>query len=238
MIDSLVRGGLDAAGTAFVIAVQIVFWVTLTFAILEWSEPSGVEPQPAMQWTVADLPAEMPTRQISLAEAAWGIGVVVLTGALLVVQHTRGIEAFVRSDTVRETLDGHVVPFLNPDIPTWMAVAAFTLLLFTAIGEMVKFAFGRWTLPITIAEIVSAVAFVALPAVAVNRWGLVNPEIGRIWNNGITDWLLGSHFAWTFIAVMVVISAISMIDAIRGHLAYRRRKPEPSVPGENVVFIV
>lgn len=238
MIDSLVQGGLDAAGTAFVIAAQIAFWVTLTFAILEWFEPSGDEPEPATDWTVADLPAELPKRQIGLGEAAWGIGIVVLTGALLVVQHMRGIEAFVRSDGVRDTLDGRVVPFLNPDIPTWMVAATFALLLFSAVGEMVKFATGNWTLPITIAEILSAVGFVALPAIAINQWGLVNAEIDHIWGNEATRWLTGSQFEWTVIAVMVVTSAISIVDALRGHLAYRRREPEAAAPGEDFVFIV
>lgn len=238
LVDSLVQGGLDAAGTAVVIAGQIVFWVTLTFAIMEWSEPSGAEPESSAEWTVADLPAEMPKRQIGLGEAAWGIGIVVLTGALLVVQHVRGIEAFVRSDRVRETLDGRVVPVLNPDIPTWVAVAACGLILFTAILEMVKFAVGNWTLPITIAEIASAIGFVALPAIAISRWGLVNPEIDRIWANELTRWLSGNHFEWTFLVVMLVITAISIFDAVRGYLTFRRKSPEAATTGQDFVFTV
>jgi hypothetical protein len=238
LVDSFVQGGLDAAWTGVVVASQIIFWVTLTFAIMEWAERSGTEPEPADQWSISDLPAELPQRQIGLGEAAWGIGMMVLTGAMLVIQHIRGIEAFVRNDSVRETLDGHVVPFLNPDIPTWIAVATFGLVLFTAVAEMVKFAVGSWTLPVTIAEIASAIGFVVLPALAISRWGLVNPEIHDIWANDTTKWLTGNRFEQIFLLAMIVISVLSIYEAVRGYFDYRRRSSETPIPGEDFVFIV
>ncbi len=238
LVDSFVRGGLDAAGTAFVIAVQIVFWITLTFAIMEWAEPSGAASESTGDWSVADLPQELPQRQISLFEAAWGIGIMVLMATLLVVQHQRGIEAFVRSDSIRETLDGRVVPFINPEIPAWMVVATFGLILYSSVLEMMKFAKGNWTLPITIAEIISLVGFVVLPAIAIVQWGLVNPEIHEIWANDTTRWLTGSQFERIFLLAMIVISAVSTFDAVRGYRNYRHRS-QGGVPTEQeFVFIV
>lgn len=238
LIDSFVRGGLDAAGTAFVIAVQIVFWVTLTFAILERSQPSGAEPEATRNWTISDLPADTQGRQIGLGESAWGIGIVILTGTLLLVQHVRGIEAFVRGGTIGDTLDGRVVPFINPDIPSWVAAATFALLLFALVSEMVKFAGGHWTVRVTVAEILASIGFVAIPALVIYQWGLVNPEIDRIWGNELSAWLAGRQFEMTVVVVMIVLSLISIVDAIRGYRAYRQRTPDATEPGSEFVFIV
>lgn len=238
LVDSFVHGGLDAAWTGIVVAVQIVFWITLTFVIMEWAEPSGSEGEATADWSVADLPEELPQRQISLFEAAWGIGVMVLMATLLIVQHQRGIEAFVRNDSIRETLDGRVVSFINPQIPTWMVVATFGLILFSSVLEMVKFARGSWTLPVTIAEILSVVGFAGLPAIAMARWGLVNPEIHEIWGNDTTRWLTGSQLERIVLVVMIVISAMTIFDAVRGYRTYRRRSSEITAPGKDFVYVV
>lgn len=238
LVQSFVDGILDAGGTAFLVAVQIVFWVTLVYAILEWSNPSGTELETEGEWSVADLPDEAPRRQVSAADAAWGVGVMIFTGTLLVLQHVRGVKAFIRGDEITDALEGRIVPFFNPSIPTWMVVAVFALIAFTAISEIARFAIGNWTLPATVAEVVSSLLWIALPAIVIQRWGVVNPEIGRVWDTEAAEWLTGTDFERLFLFGIVVVSAWSIVEAVRGYVAYRKRSPEEASPSEDFVFIV
>jgi hypothetical protein len=238
LVQSFVGGILDAGGTAFIVAVQIAFWVTLVYAIMEWANPSGAEPERKGEWSVADLPEEAPRRQVSAIDAAWGVGVMVFTGTLLVVQHVRGVKAFIRGDEITDALDGRVVPFFNPDIPSWMVTAVFALIAFTAVSEIVKFAIGNWTLPATIAEVIASLLWIALPAIVIGQWSLVNPEINRVWDSQAAEWLTGSDFERLVLVGLVLVSAWSIVEAIRGYLAYRKRAPEDATPHEDFVFIV
>lgn len=119
-----------------------------------------------------------------------------------------------------------------------MVVATFGLILFSSVLEMVKFARGSWTLPVTIAEILSVVGFAGLPAIAMARWGLVNPEIHEIWGNDTTRWLTGSQLERIVLVVMIVISAMTIFDAVRGYRTYRRRSSEITAPGKDFVYVV
>jgi hypothetical protein len=238
LVQSFVQGGLRAAWTAIVVAIQIVFWVTLTFAIMERAEPSGTQPETGDAWSVADLPSASPSRQISPGEAAWVLGAMFVVGTLLIVQNVRGIGAFIRSDEVAGALEGRAVPFFNPGIPAWMTFSVLVLVALTAIAEMLKFAVGNWTLPVAVAEIITSFLWIAVPAVVIWQWGLVNQEITRIWDHQVADWLAGSGFERVMITVLVVISVWSIAEAIRGYRAHRKTATRSSDPNEDFVFIV
>lgn len=238
LVPSFVDGILDAGGTAFIVAVQIVFWVTLVYAIMERAEPSGAEPETKGEWSVSELPEEAPRRQVSAVDAAWGVGVMIFTGTLLVVQHLRGVAAFIRADEITDVLDGRVVPFFNPALPSWMVTGVFALIAFTAISEIVKFAIGNWTLPILIVEIISSLLWIALPAIVIRQWGLVNPEISQVWDGEVADWLTGSEFEQLVLLGLVLVSVWSIVEAVRGYLAFRKRGTASTSPHEDFVFIV
>ena len=107
-----------------------------------------------------------------------------------------------------------------------MVAAVFALIAFTAITEIARFAIGNWTLPAAVAVVLSSLLWIALPAIVIQRWGLVNPEINEVWDGDAAAWLTGTDFERVFLLGIVLISAWSIVEAVRGHLHFRKRAPD------------
>ncbi|WP_328348537.1 permease prefix domain 1-containing protein [Micromonospora sp. NBC_00421] len=200
-------GGAIGAGisVAFQTAVQIAFWVTLSFAILERTDISLKLPE----WTVDQLP-EMPAkRDIRLPDTCASMVTILLTLTFLAWQHFRS--------WVRGT-DGERIPLLDPALWTsWLPVLAAVLVAGLAL-ELVKYRTGRWTWPLVAVNALLDLAFAGPLIWLVLTDRLLNPD-------------LVARFAWlrdgagldaTTRVTVVVIVAITLWDVVESAVKARR----------------
>ncbi|MBQ1037728.1 permease prefix domain 1-containing protein [Micromonospora sp. C81] len=127
--------GFGAIGPGLVVAlhvgVHIGFWLTLTFAIIERSQPAVDLPD----WTVDQLPDVPAHRDVSLADTIASVVVLVGTIGYLPFQHYRS--------WVRDT-DGDNIPILDPALWSFWLPALIVVLLGTLVFEIVKYRIGQW----------------------------------------------------------------------------------------------
>ncbi|MEV1328828.1 permease prefix domain 1-containing protein [Micromonospora costi] len=165
----------DAIGagvsTAIQTAVQIAFWVTLVFAVLERTNTSLNLPA----WTVDQLPEDHTNRQITLVDTAAAIGWLVLVIAYLPIQHFR---SFVPS------ADGENLPILDPALWSFWLPFLMAVLVLNVGLEIAKYRAGRWTWPLVGANAVLNLAF-AVPVIwLISTDRLLNPDFVNRW-----EWL-------------------------------------------------
>ena len=117
--------------TALMVAVQVSFWTTAVFAVIERVEP---DPAPEHEWTPDDLP-EVTTGSVSLGDTAMTVVVTALTIAAMLWQ---------RGSTL-VTDDGAPVAILDPD--NWSNWWPFLIVLLVVEAVLAVFAFRRrrWT---------------------------------------------------------------------------------------------
>lgn len=119
IVDKQSLGSVIGAvvGGAFMAAVQVIFWVTLVFAIMERTIPQAeTSSDPDLQWTPKDLPAQASTKTKQGLGDMLGevIGNAVLI-ALLVYQQWW------------LTIDGQQMSVINPEVRWWVPLMIVTL---------------------------------------------------------------------------------------------------------------
>jgi hypothetical protein len=202
-------GGAVGAGvaTALQVAVQIAFWVTLIFAVLERTNRSLNLPA----WTVDELPEVQADRQITLVDVAAGIGWLVLVIAYLPIQH---FHSFV------PTHDAGNLPILDPALWSFWLPFLIAVLVANVGLEIAKYRAGRWTWPLVAANAVLNLAF-AVPVIwLMSTDRLLNPDFVNRW-----EWLGRAENLNTVATVVVAGTAlITLWDIVDSAIkAYRNR---------------
>lgn len=216
---SLGEALIDGAGVAYEVGVQVLFWVTLTFFIIERTQATRGPAVSANHWSVDDLPPAPRERQISLGDVAPGVITLLVVGLLVFLQDDRGVGTFVRGDFA-ESWDH--LPLLNPSIGPGWAIGFFALLLHSIGVEVVKYLVGAWTRPILLLVVAETALWIACIAVLAARQPIFNPELARrIDDAGATWWRAGGS-ANTIAAVIVI--AISLWDLGEAWQGYRKHR--------------
>lgn len=171
--DDFIGAIIAGLGGAWMVGIHIFFWVTATFAAFERfdamrdarDEITGA----AASWTVDRLPP-LERDRVSAGETVGEVVTILITlGGLL----------FVNGVLRLTDASGAVIPFLNPDLPSWWVPFLVGALLVLAGISVVVFFVGRWTVPLAIACAVADLAF-AIPLIAVSLAGfLVNPAFAE-----------------------------------------------------------
>ncbi|GLZ58838.1 MULTISPECIES: permease prefix domain 1-containing protein [Micromonospora] len=136
IVEAAEGKGFGAIGPGLVVAlqvgVQIAFWLTLTFAIIERSQTAVDLPD----WTVDQLPDAPVHRGIPLADTIASVVMLVATIAYLPIQH---FQSWVRGT------DGENIAILDPALWSFWLPALIVVLIASVIFEIVKYRIGRWT---------------------------------------------------------------------------------------------
>jgi hypothetical protein len=188
------------------VGIQLAFWVTLVFALVERNGARRAGPR--MAWTPDHLPSVPSPSRLGTGEAvASVVGSVIVIGVILWQPPFYA--------------DGGTVPFFNPALTTtwgaWFIGVAVLRIAFTVL----VYAARRWTWPI--ATVNAALdAAVAIPAVwLLQTEQLFNPavkaEMERVG--------AGAAMAPTVAVVSVAIIGAVGWDALDGFRRARRRDP-------------
>lgn len=197
---------VDAGGAAIGTAVQVAFWTTLVFAVLDRVD-TGSPPA----WTPDLLPDDPVEREPSLADTLGAIAWNLVVAAFLVLQQFRSWVA---------GPDGDDVPVLDPDLwGSWLPVLLGLVATSIAI-ELWKYRAG-WSVGPVVATVVEAVAFSAIVAWLAAEQRLLNPALAEAVGLGEA----GQDRIHLAVAVgAVAVGAWEVVDAVR-HGVVRRRRP-------------
>ena len=200
----------EVAYSVFNVGTQILFWVTLVFALLERSDekPDDLPKSSSRAWTIAQLPKMPRIRQISVVETVMNIAVLLF---LLI---------WIALPFMLDRFQGELVavPFLHPNLWNFWLPVFFIIMGLTLIHEVLKLKIGNWTPALTAANVILGVISIVYIAALVTTQDLVNPEfLARL------DSSLGSSELREFVRWSIGISAAiiagtyvwSMVDSIR-----------------------
>jgi hypothetical protein len=186
--------------TGYIVAVMILFWVTLVFAVME---RTGVEATiDAQPWTPDQLPEVPAPERIGLGEAIASLTASIFVAVAIVWQQA----------APPVVVDGQGVPLFDPTLwsfwlPYFLAIVvleiAFTATLYLR---------GRWTYPLAAVNVALNAAF-AIPALWLLQNGLLfNPAV----IDAIDDATGGGWLAPTAVITGLAIGIIATWDAIDG----------------------
>jgi len=191
---------LAAAGTALNVGVQIAFWVTLVFAIIE---RTGRAPD-VSTWDLDDLP-DLPAHRIGPGETVVSI-----------VAHALLAWVLVWRPSYQPTLDpgGPSIPILAPEFSTfWIPYLVCVLLAIIAL-EIVTYRIGRWTVMLAGVNTLLSVAFIAPLIWLIQNAQVLNPEFVTAVSMEITAPLVQNVptlIAW----IIVVVTLIDVVSSRR-----------------------
>lgn len=131
---SALGSGIWTAGT---VALHILFWTTLVFAVLERTGASGSNPTGA--WTPDRLPEIDESRRVSLSDTVFSVVVYVFLFVLVILQRTHS--GF-------DTADGSAIPIIAPELWSFWIPVLLGLLVLSAVFEIALYAVGGWTIPL------------------------------------------------------------------------------------------
>jgi hypothetical protein len=127
---------LAALGSGFMVGIQVAFWITLVFAVIDrrTTNSSSV----TSEWDFEDLP-EVTENRIGLGDTLASI-----TGLSLLVLF------LLWQPTYQESIDpgGPSVPILNPALSTLWIPILIVILLASITLELIKYRAGKWTIPL------------------------------------------------------------------------------------------
>ncbi|WP_245714932.1 hypothetical protein [Micromonospora inyonensis] len=188
-------------------AVQLAFWVTLVFAVLERTDVDLNLPG----WSVDRLADERADRQIPLTDTCASIVWLVLVIAYLPWQHYR---SFVPDGT------GGDVPVLDPALWNfWLPILIAVPVLCIGL-EIVTYRVGRWTWSLVAMNAALNLAFAAPVVWLLLTDRLINPELVRRF-----DWLAeGDNLDTVTAAVVSGTVLVALWDVVDSAVkAYRSR---------------
>ena len=155
--DSLgaVIGG--AVGTAFTVTVQVAFWTTLVFALVERSGDAGRaglsrhSGYPLGTWSPDHLPELPRTPRGSLGDLVPSVVFLGLVAAAIVWQQFRS--------PVED--GGERLPLLDPDLWSFWLPLILVLIAAEMAFEVVKYRLGRWSSRLAVVNVVLGAVFAA-----------------------------------------------------------------------------
>jgi hypothetical protein len=190
---------LDSFLLLLSVAVHLAFWVTLTFAIIEWSRPEAERDRPLSQWRPDQLTTEVPWRSVGLGETVASAGFSLVLGAVVAWQFAG--------------VSGDGVQVLNPDVDLIWEVTLVGLIVLDAVLALLVWRVGRWTPTLAAVNVASNAA-----AAILLLWLLSRDEL-------LTDLptVLGERFGWStdwtvpsalVAAIIVLITLWDGIEAV------------------------
>ena len=217
-VDDVATEGIGPAVVAalwvgFMVAVNVVFWVTVVFALAERGKVgTGVE----LEWDPDQLPDDDGTERVGLGETVATVGFLAAAGLALVWQQT--------SSPVTSGSDP--VPVLDPAL--WSGALPWLLVVLAAQAAVAVAVYrrGAWSRGLAVANVALDLAFAVPVLVLLWAHDLFNPAFVAVLVEG--GWADAERDLTVSTAISVVVVLVwSVVETLR-HL---RRAGTPAQPG-------
>jgi hypothetical protein len=198
----------SATTVAITVVVQVAFWITVAFAVMErTAKGPRRSPDP---WDVSDLP-EVPTSTVGIGETIF---------ALLAYLLFIGLVVWQQNIWVVETAGTERIPMLDPALWSFWVPWFLVLAVLEMAFALVLYATGRWTWVLAWVNVVLNIAF-AIPAVILVVSGqLLSEPFQEVFAEFMP--LLDMFFR----VLPFVIVGVAILDAVQGfRKAYRAAHP-------------
>ena len=216
--ESLWNVILSAVGSGFMVGIQIAFWVTLVFAVIDRRTTdrtfatASVNSPITSDWDLDDLP-EVTVNRISLGDTLASITGLSLVALFLLWQ-----------PTYQESFDpgGPSIPILNPELSTsW--IPALTIILLASITlEIIKYRTGKWTILLAAANSLLSLTFAFSAIYLIVSDQLLNSEFTSI----VTAGEFGNFVDLVPTLIAWVIAVVTVFDVTEGWWKAVRGRPE------------
>lgn len=191
---------LSSLGVVFQVGVQLAFWVTLVFALLD-RYGAGAN---TSTWTPENLP-EAVDRRIGLSDTVVSIAALTLLIWAIVWQ---------RDHWLITSTDGAEVSALDPALWSFWMPVLLGLLAASVVLEIVKYRTGRWTVALAAVNTVLNLTFAGIVVWLWTTDALINPEVVAVLPEGVPT-LLGA-LPWIVVVIALVDTAAGWWNLIRG----------------------
>ncbi|WP_148574318.1 permease prefix domain 1-containing protein [Nocardioides caldifontis] len=196
-IDALGGGDVGsvvgaAVWTAYTVAVQVAFWVTAVFAVVERGPDDDVRESVGAVWTPDQLPELSRAHRGSVTDLVAALVFLWLFGAAIVWQQLNPSVSY----------DGEDVPVLDPELWTFWLPLVLVLIVAEMVFEVVKYRAGGWTTRLATLNVVLGAVFTAPVVYLAASDRLLNPHAVA----GIQEhW---AEFDPDVVGLIVVLSAV------------------------------
>ena len=200
---------------ALSIAIQVAFWVTLAFAIVERVDPATWKDADLNEltapWTVEHLPDLPSSGAVSVGETA---------GEIVTIGISVGGLLYLRDWSWVSDASGNPIPLFNPVLWDYWFPLLIGLFVLQAAFHVVKLVIGRWTIALAIVNAV-LLAAIGIPFAVLALTGeLINPAFAEATWPALDD---GDGIAMVAVAVTSIL--VSGWEAISGFRRARQRPP-------------
>ena len=171
--DGIGPSVVSALWVGLMVAVNVLVWVTVVFALAERGRVDGVE----QEWTPDQLPEDAGSGRVGLGETVSSVAFLAVAALAIVWQQT--------SSPVVSA--GSSVPVLDPDL--WAGPLPWLLLVLVAqaVVAVVAYRRGRWSTGLAVANVLLDLA-VAVPVLVLLR-------TGRLFDDAFVDVLVAGGWA-------------------------------------------
>ena len=191
---------LAALGSGFMVGIQVAFWITLVFAVIDrrTTDDSSV----ASEWDFDDLP-EITENRIGLGDTLASI-----TGLSLLVLF------LLWQPTYQESFDpgGPSIPILNPALSTLWIPILIVILLASITLELIKYRTGKWTIPLAAVNSILSLSFAFSAIFIIASDQLLNTEFTA----AITAGEFGTFIDLIPTIIAWVIAVVTAFDVTEG----------------------
>lgn len=211
----------EVLGGAFEGFLQAVFWVTLTFAIIEFTGQSGhLEDDEEDSWSADDLPEIRTGRQITISDVI--LSLVSLIGASwLAVRISRDQLGTLGLNQLYDLPEN--TPVFNPGLSQWWVVAVFALLGISLLVSIWSFIQGYWTRTVLAVNLVDNALWAGFILLLAAAGDIINPVVIAS-SSRTEDWALtGENSNNIIVGILIIIIVFSVFDAVKGHIEYRKQ---------------
>lgn len=189
---------INGVGGGVVAAIQIAFWTTLTFAVMERLGANPDEMHTQSAWTPKDLPELPQKRQISRIDAIAGMVMITIGGIWIGLAPTISMQWW--------QIDK---PLLNPELWSFWVPVFLGLSLLLLAQELMKLKIGNWVLPLVISNIILNILIATSIVTLITTQQVINPSLIDVFvEKGAQD--LHNALLWTG-AITVIITLLSCV---------------------------
>jgi hypothetical protein len=193
---TIIQNIIRAIGVGIGVAIQIAFWVTLTFALLERGA-AGLKPEELSgmgPWTPDDLPEipKDPERQITRVDA-WCTAAFVAAGMI-----------WIAISPILHVKDGQQL--ISPALWDFWLPAALVLGALTLAHKVAQAKIGNWTTPLTVTHVLLNIVSIVFVVTLGATQQLVNTDYFVAWHitTPIHEILEGIRWGTGFFVVAAV----------------------------------